>query len=113
MWTDEIFAERGLHFVTLHHLATVSSDAEPAVLEPEKCDGWGWYRWSALPQPLTKRIHASRSAAADLGHALACGYARGSGAGLAVAGPGSLPGPQRGRGAGRSGRDVTSGVRAC
>jgi 8-oxo-dGTP diphosphatase len=52
MWTDEIFAERGLHFVTLHHLATVSSDAEPAVLEPEKCDGWGWYRWSALPQPL-------------------------------------------------------------
>jgi hypothetical protein len=35
---------------------------------------------------LTKEIHASRSAAADLGHALACGYARGSGIGLAVAG---------------------------
>ncbi len=42
---------------------------------------------------LTKKIHSSRSAAADLGHALACGYARGSGAGLAVAGPGSLPAP--------------------
>ena len=62
---------------------------------------------------LTKKIHASRSAAADLGHALACGYARGSGTGLAVAGPGSLPGPQRGSDAGRFGRDVISGVRAC
>ena len=65
---------------------------------------------------LTKKIHASRSAAADLGHALACGYARGSGTGLAVAGPGSLPGPaarQRRGAAGRSGRDVISGVRAC
>ena len=65
-----------------------------------------------LPR-LTKKIHASRSAAADLGHALACDYARGGGAGLAAAGLGSLPGPQRGSGTGRFGRDVTSGVRAC
>jgi hypothetical protein len=35
---------------------------------------------------LTKKIHASRSAAANLIHALACGYARGSDAGLGVAG---------------------------
>ena len=65
---------------------------------------------------LTKKIHAGRSAAADLGHALACGYARGSGAGLAVAGPGSLPGPRRGSDAGPFWRDVIScgpGVRAC
>jgi hypothetical protein len=41
---------------------------------------------SAPAYLLTKEIHASRSAAADLGHALACGYARGSGTGLAVAG---------------------------
>lgn len=52
IWTDEIFAERGLHFVTLHYKATVPSDAEPALLEPEKCEGWDWYSWSALPQPL-------------------------------------------------------------
>ena len=68
---------------------------------------------SRRDHPLTKKIHASRSAAADLGHALACGYARGSGTGLAVAGPGSLPGPQCGSDAGRFGRDVISGVRAC
>jgi hypothetical protein len=34
----------------------------------------------------TKKIHASRSAAANLIHALACGYARGGDAGLGVAG---------------------------
>jgi len=56
--------------------------------------------------PLTKKIHASRSAAADLIHALACGYARGGDAGLAVTGSGFLPGPQRGSGAGWLGRDI-------
>ena len=72
--------------------------------------------FSAVPhlrERLTKKIHASRSAAADLSHALACGYARGSGGGLAVAGPGILPAPRRGSHAGRFGRDVISGVRAC
>ncbi len=65
---------------------------------------------------LTKKIHASRSAAADLNYAVACGYARGSGAGLAVAGPGNLPDPQRGSDADRFGRDIISrapGVQAC
>jgi 8-oxo-dGTP diphosphatase len=52
MWTDEIFGGRGLHFVTLHYQARVPGSAEPAVLEPEKCESWGWYRWSALPRPL-------------------------------------------------------------
>jgi hypothetical protein len=56
--------------------------------------------------PLTKKIHVSRSAAADLIHELACGYACGSDAGLAVTGPGFLPGPQRGSGAGWLGRDI-------
>jgi transposase len=45
-------------------------------------------------QRLTKKIYARRSAAADPSHAVACGYARGSGAG-------------------RFGRDVISAVRAC
>ena len=65
---------------------------------------------------LTKKIDASRSAAADLSQAVACGYARGNGAGLAVAGPGSLPGPQRGSDIGRLGLDIISrgpGVQAC
>jgi hypothetical protein len=39
-----------------------------------------------LLRALTKKIHASRSAEADPGRVLACGYARGSGARRAVAG---------------------------
>ena len=50
-WTSEVFAEDGLHFVTLHHQAEVAA-GEPQLLEPQKCDGWGWYRWDDLPQPL-------------------------------------------------------------
>jgi 8-oxo-dGTP diphosphatase len=50
-WTNEVFAEAGLHFVTLHHQAEVA-DGEPQLLEPEKCEGWDWYRWDDLPQPL-------------------------------------------------------------
>jgi 8-oxo-dGTP diphosphatase len=25
---------------------------EPQVLEPEKCEGWGWYALDQLPEPL-------------------------------------------------------------
>lgn len=51
IWTSELFAEHGLHFVTLHHRTEVAA-GEPQLLEPEKCDGWAWYPWDDLPQPL-------------------------------------------------------------
>jgi 8-oxo-dGTP diphosphatase len=25
---------------------------EPQVLEPDKCEAWGWFAWDDLPQPL-------------------------------------------------------------
>lgn len=50
-WTSEVFAEEGLHFVTLHHLVEVAA-GEPELLEPQKCEGWGWYPWDNLPRPL-------------------------------------------------------------
>lgn len=39
------------HYV---HIGLVADwvGGEPQVLEPEKCDGWGWYPLDALPQPL-------------------------------------------------------------
>jgi mutator protein MutT len=39
------------HYVTLFMLADgVSGD--PQRLEPQKCDGWSWHDWDALPEPL-------------------------------------------------------------
>ena len=40
----------GRHYVTLFVVAT--ADGEPQRLEPEKCAGWRWHAWSALPAPL-------------------------------------------------------------
>lgn len=51
-WTSDLFLADGLHYVTLHHLVEVGPNAEPKVLEPQKCDGWGWYSWADLPAPL-------------------------------------------------------------
>ena len=39
------------HFIQIAYSAKWSS-GEPECLEPEKCDGWGWYKLDALPEPL-------------------------------------------------------------
>jgi len=41
------------HFVDVGLLADWKS-GEPTVMEPEKCEGWGWYDLENLPQPLFK-----------------------------------------------------------
>ena len=50
-WTNDLFVADGLHYVTLHHLVEVAP-GEPEVLEPDKCRGWGWFAWEALPSRL-------------------------------------------------------------
>jgi 8-oxo-dGTP diphosphatase len=50
-YTNDLFEAEGRHYVTLFVLATVDA-GEPRVMEPDKCAGWGWFDWSALPQPL-------------------------------------------------------------
>lgn len=49
-WTNDLFPEAGLHFVTLHHLVT--ADGEPRITEPDKVQRWAWFAWDDLPQPL-------------------------------------------------------------
>jgi 8-oxo-dGTP diphosphatase len=50
-WSLDTFAAEGRRYVTLF---VVARDAvgEPEVREPEKCDGWAWFPWDALPAPL-------------------------------------------------------------
>ena len=50
-FTNNVLASKGLHYVTLFMLAHEAA-GEPARLEPEKCAGWQWFAWSALPSPL-------------------------------------------------------------
>ncbi|KAG0461539.1 hypothetical protein HPP92_021836 [Vanilla planifolia] len=41
------------HFVTMIVRAEMSDPSqEPVNIEPDKCDGWAWYDWARLPQPL-------------------------------------------------------------
>lgn len=49
-WTSDVFADAGLHYVTLHHV--VDADGEPRVLEPDKVEDWDWFDWDDLPVPL-------------------------------------------------------------
>ena len=50
-FTNDVFEAEGRHYVTLFVQADVAP-GEPRVMEPDKCAGWGWFDWAALPQPL-------------------------------------------------------------
>lgn len=43
-WSYDRFSEDDLHFVTLYYALRVPNDSEPKLMEPNKCEGWGWYR---------------------------------------------------------------------
>lgn len=66
--TNDIFDAHAKHYVTIFMEAqALSGDARR--LEPDKCEGWSWFSWSALPAPLFLPIT----------HLLASGYAPVSG----------------------------------
>lgn len=52
-WVNDVFVEEQKHYVTLFCIAHLGSTAsEPENLEPEKCEGWQWFDWLDLPEPL-------------------------------------------------------------
>ncbi|KAI7753069.1 hypothetical protein M8C21_003354 [Ambrosia artemisiifolia] len=53
--TNNVFTEaaKQLHVVAVIMRASlVDPEQLPQNVEPEKCDGWDWYDWKNLPQPL-------------------------------------------------------------
>jgi 8-oxo-dGTP diphosphatase len=49
-WTSDLI-ENTKHYITL--LTFVDNfEGTPQLLEPEKCEGWEWFSWDALPNPL-------------------------------------------------------------
>jgi 8-oxo-dGTP diphosphatase len=52
--TNDIFEKEGKHYITIFMRSECVG--EPKVMEPTKCDGWDWYEWGKLPQPLMVTI---------------------------------------------------------
>jgi 8-oxo-dGTP diphosphatase len=50
-YTVDSFPEVERHYVTLFVVAQYFV-GEPELREPEKCAGWTWHEWKALPTPL-------------------------------------------------------------
>ena len=50
-FTNDIMSDEKKHYVTLYVVAD-ASEGIPEVKEPEKCDGWSWFDWRTLPEPL-------------------------------------------------------------
>jgi 8-oxo-dGTP diphosphatase len=50
-YTNNFFEFEQKHYVTLF-VVSHCRKGEPAILEPDKCSRWEWFRWSELPTPL-------------------------------------------------------------
>lgn len=50
-FTNDVFEADKKHYVTVFVLATPVG-REAKLLEPDKCEGWAWFKWAALPEPL-------------------------------------------------------------
>jgi len=58
-YTSDVFHSEGKHYLTLF-VVSLGATGEPKVLEPGKCARWGWFRWSALPEPLFPPLQSLR-----------------------------------------------------
>lgn len=65
-YTTDVFEAVREHYLTVFVLAR-RTQGEPATLEPDKCDGWQWFDWSALPQPLFAPLASLRATGFDPG----------------------------------------------
>lgn len=50
-YTNDVFEDVRQHYVTMLIVARETT-GEPQNIEPEKCEGWSWHAWEALPEPL-------------------------------------------------------------
>lgn len=54
-FTNDIFEEEGLHYVTMFFKTEVYTAGRkniPKTMEPDKCEGWEWFGLDELPFPL-------------------------------------------------------------
>lgn len=51
-WVNVVFEKERKHYVTFFMCAKAPIDANPQVLEPNKCAQWSWFHLDDLPSPL-------------------------------------------------------------
>jgi 8-oxo-dGTP diphosphatase len=56
-YTNDVFKEDGKHCVTVFVVAR-GIQGTPANLEPDKCEGWAWFRWGQWPVPLFQPLQS-------------------------------------------------------
>ena len=62
LWTvaNTIFWNENRHFVNALMVADMPLGQSAKVMEPMKCERWGWFRWTSLPCPLMPGIENTR-----------------------------------------------------
>lgn len=50
-WVENVMENGKKHYISLFVLVD-QFEGEPELLEPDKCAGWQWFSWNALPKPL-------------------------------------------------------------
>ncbi|PIS00705.1 MAG: DNA mismatch repair protein MutT [Chlamydiae bacterium CG10_big_fil_rev_8_21_14_0_10_35_9] len=54
-WVENIMTESQKHYITVFVFVDEFA-GEPELLEPNKCEGWQWFSWDGLPEPLFSTI---------------------------------------------------------
>ena len=50
-WVENVMENGKKHYITLFVIVN-QFEGEIQLLEPDKCEGWHWFSWNELPQPL-------------------------------------------------------------
>lgn len=50
-WVENVMENGKKHYITLFVIVN-QFEGEVQLLEPDKCEGWQWFSWNELPQPL-------------------------------------------------------------
>jgi len=49
---ENVFYSEDHHCITIFMVAQLPHDQEALNMEPGKCEGWEWFPWDELPEPL-------------------------------------------------------------